>query len=177
MGMKFLTDQEVGDWVAERGFLLDPYRSGWGKHFLQFALPEDWGSVQGLLRGFFEVIFDGEELMIHFTDWSTYRESEMIAIQGIRKGSGEDSWLIEKPGHLIGPNEIELGMTLFGLGIIFGWSCYLYGSGGRVALLNWEGALLDFFGEREEELEIFYGLAREFRLEERGGSGFDALSV
>jgi len=104
--------------------------------------------------------------LVHMTDWALYKPSEMIAVTGIRSIHGENRWLIEAPGHLIGPDETELGISLFALSASFGWTAYLYSPLDSAILLNWEGEIFDYWTDNQQALSEMRKILVDFDLSE-----------
>ena len=105
------------------------------------------------------------------TDWSTYNQSEMIAISGIRLSESEGRVLIDAPGHALSFREKDIGISLFSLSASFGWSPYLYSPRENSILHNWEGDVFDFWTNSEETFTEMKRILHEFELSETGQNG------
>lgn len=151
--MRCLTNDETDIWLKERGIPQDPYHGDAKPPFyVQFQAPGTLRAADNFMRQYYESIIPGAASLLHMTDWSLYVPTEMMAIAGIRKSQGESRMLIEAPSHEIGVEEAELGISLFALTSTFEWSAYLYSPVHGSTLYNWEGALFDFYTDRQETL-------------------------
>ena len=151
--MRCITDSEISEWLRRYKIQKDPYHGEVGPdYYLQFYAPDSHGDLDALTRHYFDRIISGSVALVHMTDWALYKPSEMIAVTGIRSIHGENRWLIEAPGHLIGPDETELGISLFALSASFGWTAYLYSPLDSAILLNWEGEIFDYWTDNQQAL-------------------------
>jgi hypothetical protein len=73
----------------------------------------------------------------------------MALVDSIRRGYGEQRWLIDAPGHLFGPAEQADAVGHCYLALMLGWSAYLYLASGTVTVLFWEGDLVDVWSADE----------------------------
>ncbi len=163
--MRCLTHSECSEWLVSRSIAEDPYRSGSSVgYYLQFYAPAHHSQVDAFARSCFERVIPDETFLIQVTDWSLYRESEMIPILGIRRNSGECRPLIESPGHLLESSERELGVALFGLPASFGWSSYVYGFPSGSTIYNWEGEIYDFWTDSRAVFNAMKIILQEFDL-------------
>lgn len=149
--MKTLTGDECAGWLASRKLCPEPYRvfEGGPPFYAQYVIPEKSFWLGRTILGGAEPF---EAALLHVTDWSGYQGDEMAVVESIRRASGEDRWLIEAPGHLFTSDEKDLLAGLLGLITAYGWTAYVYFDHG-VALLSWEGDLLDLFATDQERFE------------------------
>lgn len=165
--MKCISDREISGWLLDHDLPEDPYRGEAAPdHYLQFSVPKSFLALEAFVRRFCSRIVPEAESLIHFTDWGLYQESQMVAIAGIRAGSGEYRALREAPGHVLPVGSGEVGVALFGLATSFAWSCYLYCPLERTILYNWEGELLGFWTDSDLKKEEMRMLLKEFEIEE-----------
>lgn len=162
-----MTDSEAAEWLRRNEIPEDPYHRGaTTAYYLQFRAPTRHSQLDALARHYAERIIPQSVALVHMTDWALYTPSEMIAITGIRSSYGENRMLIEAPGHLIEPDEAEIGISLFALSASFAWTTYLYSPPDRTTLLNWEGELFDFWTDRQEALSEMRRILVDFDLTE-----------
>lgn len=146
-----LTDEECSKWLAFHKLPADPYRSRGSKppFYEQFQLPHHPFRISALFRSVLYCAEPFETALLHITDWGLYEPDQMAVIAGVRKAHGEHRPLIESPGHLFTATERDLLIGVLSLVTSYGWTAYIYFDHG-VALLSWEGDLLDFFSSDSE---------------------------
>lgn len=165
--MQCITESQIDEWLDQRSIQKDPYHGNASPQFyIQFYPPTTHGSIDAFVRYYYELIETETDSLIHMTDWSTYKQSEMIAISGIRSGCGEDRMLINAPGHIVHPGEKEIGIALFSLSASFGWSSYLYSPQDHSTLFNWEGEIFDFWTNSVQSMSLMRVILHHFNLTE-----------
>lgn len=165
--MQCLTDSEVSAWLARHEIPENPYKNRPTQaYYLQFRAPDQHRETDALARCYSEWIISESVRLVHIVDWSHYTPSDMIAVAGIRSSHTENRSLIEAPGHLIEPEEAEVGVSLFALSASFEWTAYLCTSQDRTTLLNWEGELFDFWTDSQEAFLNMRKLLADFQLAE-----------
>ena len=165
--MRCVTDSEITNWLHERSIPKDPYLGDTApQHHLQFYAPSTYRQLDALARHYYERIIPDSDSLIHETDWSSYQQSEMIAILGLRSSRGDDRMLIDAPGHILTPSDKEIGISLFALSASFAWSSYLYSSRHHSTLHNWEGDIFDFWTDNVSSFSEMKLMLKEFELSE-----------
>ena len=165
--MKCVTENEIQTWLESRSIPKQRYQSSSAPEFyLQFYAPQNHTKLDAFIREYYRLIVLNCDSLVQITDWSLYQQSEMIAVDGIRSSHGEDRTLIDAPGHSLGPNEAEIGISLFSLSASYGWSSYLYASLNHSTLYNWEGDIFDFWTDSEEMLQEMNLILKQFELSE-----------
>ena len=149
--MQCLTPNQCSEWLREHGIVESPYsRDEANDAFcLQFEPPEKPSRLTAFTRSLFDGFGEFPGALIVFTDWALYRPDEMALIDSLRRGHGEERWLIDAPGHLFDPTEQTIAIGFSYLAVIFGWSAYLYLPSGAVTILLWEGDLIDVWSSDE----------------------------
>ncbi len=169
--MHCLLKSETFDWLLKKGVPEDPYHGDTSpRYYLQFHAPAEYRRLDAFSRQYFCKIIPDAESLVHITDWVFYTESEMIAIDAIRKVHQETRRLIDAPGHCIAAEESELGISLFSLSASFAWKSYLYCPHQRSTLYNWDGEIFDFWTDGEAEFEEMKSMLLEFKLLETTGA-------
>ena len=170
--MKCITESQVDDWLQQRSIHKDPYHSDASPTFyLQFYAPSNHRRIDAFVRYYHDRIVPEADSLIHMTDWVINEQSEMIAIVGIRSSHGEDRMLIDAPGHVLPSGEKEIGISLFGLSTLLGWSSYLYSSRDHSTLLNWEGEIFDFWTDSAQAVSEMKLILNKFKLTETNKEG------
>jgi len=149
--MKCLTPSQCSEWLSEHDIFESPYSCAEAndEYYLQFEPPERPSRLTAFTRSLFEGFGEFSGALVVFTDWALYRPDEMALIDSIRRGSGEQRWLIDAPGHLFERSEQLNAIGLCYLAVIFGWSAYLYLASGAVTVFFWEGDLIDIWSSDE----------------------------
>lgn len=116
------------------------------------------------MRHLFDAFESFPGALLVFTDWALYRPDEMALMDSMRRGHGEDRWLIESPGHLFAPSEAPEAIGHCYLALMFGWSAYLYLGSGAVTILFWEGDLVDVWSPNDALAGAVREVVRGFEL-------------
>ncbi|MBX3416568.1 MAG: hypothetical protein KF851_03115 [Pirellulaceae bacterium] len=161
--MKCMTLNEISQWQSEHCVTPEPYGNPrLPRHYLQFRVPNAPLSNAEFLRQYFRIV--NAEKLVHITDWPLYRPSEMLVMNSLRGLAIESRFLIDAPGHLFAPDEIEFAVALYGKACRFQWNAYLYLPNDRATLYNWEGELFDFWTNDASIFEALNELVCEFEL-------------
>ena len=139
--MKFLTSAECGAWSGGRGL---PTRDYYGHGHLrpvaepdgftrvEFKLPKDSGRKVWLSRFLYSFLDPSPELLIWLGEWGVWSSSEhMPLMTRLRQALGEPRSLIETPGHLVTPEEVDDGISLLAVALLFVWDCHVITASGR----------------------------------------------
>jgi hypothetical protein len=140
--MQFLTYAESAGWCSRRGY---PTRHREGNivgpepdvqplefHRIEFALPPDSGRKVWLARFLYGLLDPSPELLIWIGDWAVWPSSQhMPLFSRFREAFGERRPLIEAPGHLVTPPEIEDGVSILTISLLFFWDCHVLTASGR----------------------------------------------
>jgi hypothetical protein len=140
--MRFLAHAESADWCSRHGY---PTRRREGRrvgpdpdirasefHSVEFALPTDSGRKVWLARFLYERLAPSPELLIWPGDWAVWPSSQhMPLFSRFRQAFGEHRPLIEAPGHLVTSDEIEDGVSILTVSLLFFWDCHLLTSSAR----------------------------------------------
>jgi hypothetical protein len=152
--MNCLTTAEQSDWLARLKIVEKPYRNSQApRHYTQFYAPKSLRAVQAFALDLLLTFFESGDALLTITDWSSYESYEMRLFDSLRSIDGETRSLIEAPGHLCGTTEKDDLVGLFSLSVAFEWTAYLYLPDAKVTVLNWEGAIFDFWAEDADGLE------------------------
>jgi hypothetical protein len=145
--MKCLTPGECSEWLRERGIIESPYSRDEPVegHCFQFEPPEKPSRLTAFTRALVGAFSEFPGALVVFTDWSLYCPDEMALVASLRRGHGENRWLIDAPGHLFAPTEEAEAIGHCYLALTFGWSAYLYLASGAATVHFWEGDLIDFW--------------------------------
>ncbi len=163
--MKCITESQIDEWLGQRSIHKDPYHGNASPTlYLQFYAPTNHGRIDAFVRYYYNFIVPEVDSLIQMTDWGTYEQSEMIAIEGIRSNCGEDRMLIDAPGHILQFGEKEIGISLFSLSASFAWSSYLYSPRDHSTLFNWEGEIFDFWTDSVHALSMIRIMLNQFDL-------------
>jgi hypothetical protein len=72
------------------------------------------------------------ELLIWLGDWAVWPSAQhMPLFSRFRQAFGEHRPLIEAPGHLVTPDEIEDGVSILTTSLLFLWDCHVLTASGR----------------------------------------------
>jgi hypothetical protein len=157
--MRFLTYAESGDWCSRRGYpirqreghIVGPEPDIQAHEFprAEFVLPIDSGRKVWLARFLYGLVDSSPELLIWLGDWGVWPSSQhMPLFSRFRQAFGEHRPLIEAPGHLVAPDEIEDGVSILTMSLFFLWDCHLLTASGRdVVFVSHDE--LGWFGSRD----------------------------
>jgi len=138
--MRFLTYPESADWCSRRNY---PIRQREGNILgpdiqppefqrVELALPTDSGRKVWLARFIYGLLAPSPELLIWIGDWALWPSSQhMPLFSRFRQAFGEGRSLIEAPGHLVTPSEIEDGVSILTMSLLFFWDCHVLTASGR----------------------------------------------
>jgi hypothetical protein len=159
--MKFLTSTECAVWAGERGL---PTRDYYGRGHLrpvaepagltrvEFKLPKDSGRKVWLARFLYSFLDPSPELLIWLGEWGVWSSSEHIPlVTRLRQALGEPRPLIEAPGHLVTPDEVDDGISLLVVALQFVWDCHVITASGRDVIFVSHDEL-GWFGSRDARL-------------------------
>ncbi len=140
--MRFLTCAESADWCSRRGY---PTRQREGHivgpepdiqvlefQRVEFALPTDSGRKVWLARFLYGLVDPSPELLIWIGDWAIWPSGQhMPLFSRFRQAFEEHRPLIEAPGHVVAPDEIEDGVSILTMSLFFLWDCHVLTASGR----------------------------------------------
>ena len=138
--MRFLTYAESAEWCSRRSY---PIRLAEGNIIgpdirppefqrVEFAVPTDSGRKVWLARFLYGLLGPSPELLIWIGDWAVWPSSQhMPLFSRFRQAFGECRPLIEAPGHLVTPSEIEDGISILTTSLLFFWDCHVLTASGR----------------------------------------------
>jgi hypothetical protein len=140
--MRFLTYGESAEWCSRRGYPTrkregiivgpEPYIEVPDFQCVEFALPRDSGRKVWLARFLYGLLDPSPELLIWLGDWAVWPSSQhMPLFSRFRQAFREHRPLIEAPGHLVAPDEIEDGVSILTMSVLFLWDCHLLTASGR----------------------------------------------
>ncbi|WP_367875256.1 hypothetical protein [Luteolibacter sp. Populi] len=142
--MRIFTDEEVVLWLEQHSIQANPYSKNshpFDGFYQQRPIPSS-GDTAAFAESLIRREAGFSSALLHFTDWAHYQPVQMSAICAIRSAAEDERLLIEAPGHLFGSEQEEALIQMFGLGMEFGWTAYLYFET-ELTYLAWEGELLD----------------------------------
>ena len=157
--MRFLTFAESADWCARHSY---PTRQREGYivrpepditidelERVEFALPKDSGRKVWLATFLYGAADQSLELMIWLGDWAVWPSCQhMPLFTRFREAFGEHRPLIEAPGHLVTPDEVEDGISILTTSLLFFWDCHLLTASGRDVLFVSHDEI-GWFGSRD----------------------------
>ena len=157
--MRFLTYAESADRCSRRGY---PTRQRQGYNVgpepdiqahefqrVEFVLPRDSGRKVWLARFLYGLLDPSPELLIWLGDWAVWPSGQhMPLFSRFRQAFREHRPLIEAPSHLVTPDEIEDGLSILTMSLLFLWDCHLLTASGRdVVFLSHDE--FGWFGSRD----------------------------
>jgi hypothetical protein len=99
---------------------------------VEFQLPKDSGRKVWLSRFLYSFLDPSPELLIWLGEWGVWSSSEhMPLMTRLRQAIGEPRALIETPGHLVTPEEVDDGISLLVVALLFAWDCHVITASGR----------------------------------------------
>jgi len=109
--------------------------------------------------------------LLWMTDWGIWSEvSERVAkslFECFRFAHGEQSLLIDTPGHLFGETESVDAQTLLTIAIVFGWDCYVIPEHGRYYALTSHDEYLEIVSSSAAVHHRFKGELEHWHAAER----------
>ena len=143
--MRFLTPKQCAAWSSKRGYPLkqyegrvlgpDPCLTYPKFHFVEFPSPEESGRKVWLARLLYSFLEHSPEVLIWVNDWGVWEE-HMPLFARFRQAFGESRHLIDAPGHIVRPDEIDDGISVFVIACLFLWDCHVLSASGRDALFT-----------------------------------------
>ena len=158
--MRCLTYAESAEWCARSGY---PTRKREGYivgpepdiqnapefHRVDFALPTDAGKKVWLARLLYETADSAPEVLIWLADWAVWPSCQhMPLFMRFREAFGEHRPLIEAPSHLVSVDEIEDGMSILIVSMLFYWDCHVLTASRRDAVFVSHDEI-GWFGSRD----------------------------
>ena len=139
--MRFLTPTEWHRWCTDRKI---PLRDvGWIRpdirakhsHIVDLKYPADSGAKVSLARYLYSLVASEEETLLLVDDWAVWPSSQhMPLFTRFRQAHGESRPLIEAPGHLLTPEEVDDAVSILVVSLQFVWNCHILTSSGRDAV-------------------------------------------
>jgi hypothetical protein len=159
--MRILTYTESADWCSQHGYRTRQFHINGGPEpdiqpnefqRVEFALPTDAGRRVWLARCLCGAVDKSPELLIWPGDWAVWPSAQhMPLFSRFRQAFGEIRPLIEAPGHLVAPDEIEDGISILTTSMLFLWDCHVLTSSGRdVVFVSHDE--FGWFGGRDESV-------------------------
>ena len=156
--MQFLSPSDCVAWCSNRGF---PTRQVSGEtipgavhdpdgfHFARFSHPADSGRKVWLASYLFSLLKSEREVLVWLGAWSVWPSSQhMPLVTRLRQAFGERRPLVESPGHLVASSELDDGVSLLVISLLFVWDCHVIGFSGRDAVHTSHDEY-GWFGSRE----------------------------
>lgn len=145
--MRFLTHQECAVWCSNRSYPTRQYPEenvGYRPdlrtadfHFVDFVSPQDSGRKVWLTRLLYSLIDPAPELLIWVGDSTVWPNSQhMPLFTRFRQAFGEYRPLIEAPGHVLDPLEVDDAVSIISLAFLFFWDCHVLSWSGRDAFFT-----------------------------------------
>ena len=143
--MRFLTYSQCAEWCSQRGF---PTRHIEGYNaapdiqspdfnIVGFKPPTDSGQKVWLARFLYSLLQPSSELLIWLDDWAVWPSSQhMPLFTRFREAFGERRPLIEAPGCLLTPDEIDDAISIMSVSLLFMWDCHVLCGSGRDAVFT-----------------------------------------
>lgn len=143
--MRFLTYSECAEWCTQYGFPIrrvegcvagpDPDLQSPPFHFVKFLPPIDTGRKVGLARILYSLLEPSPGLLIWLGDWNVWPSSQhMPLFTRFREAFGEPRPLIEVPGHVVTPQEVDDAVSIISVSLLFLWDCHVLSASGREAV-------------------------------------------
>ena len=139
--MRFLTYPESAEWCSQRGYPTRQVHINGGPepdiqahefHRVEFALPTTAARRVWLTRFLYGLVDPSPELLIWVGDWAVWPDRQhMPLFSRFRQAFGEHRPLIEAPGHLVAPTEIDDGVSILTTSLLFLWDCHILTTSGR----------------------------------------------
>jgi hypothetical protein len=140
--MRVLSYAESADWCAQHnypthkreGFIVGPEPEIGANEFqrVEFVLPRDSGRKIWLARFLYGLVEPSPEVLIWIGDWAVWPSGQhMPLFSRFRQAFRESRPLVEAPGHLVTPDEIEDGISILTVSVLFLWDCHLLTASGR----------------------------------------------
>ncbi len=140
--MRFLTYAESAGWCSRHryptcqheGHIVGPAPDIKAPEFecVAFTLPRDAGRRISLARSLYGLLDPSPELLIWLGDWAVWPSGQhMPLFSRFRQAFGEHRPLIEAPAHLVTPDEMEDGISILTISLLFIWDCHLLTASGR----------------------------------------------
>jgi hypothetical protein len=166
--MRCLTGPEQEQWLSKNELLGKPYGTDKAPaNYIQFRAPIRLPQIQAFTHNLVDLFWPEREALVAVEDWGLYEPYEMLIVDALRGSHGEKRPLIEASGHCFDFTEKNELIALFSLTTAFNWTAYLYFPASKVTLLNWEGALFDFWSVRPGDLESISRVVGEFDLKKK----------
>ena len=157
--MRFLTYSESANWCGlhgyptrkREGYIVPPEPDIATDEFdrVEFALPKDSGRKVWLARLLYGATDQSPEVMMWLGDWAVWPSCQhMPLFTRFREAFGEHRPLIEAPGHLVVPDEVEDGISILTTSLLFFWDCHLLTASGRDVLFVSHDEI-GWFGSRD----------------------------
>lgn len=141
--MRFLRDDECGDWCKRHGYQPPPTRGGhrppesYARH--EFTIPADAGHRVALCRLLwqFHDAAPATDRLLWITEWGVWPTGEhMPLFTRWRAGFGENRMLIDAGGHLIEQGDDDDGLSVLIMAGLFLWDCWMYTEQGVIVALS-----------------------------------------
>jgi hypothetical protein len=136
--MRCLSYVECAEWCERHGYAVierDHYgrpAPGIEEHFELFQLhyPLDSRDKVRLAHDVVEWSQSRTELLLWIGEWGVFPRSEhMPLFTRFRAAIGESRPLIEAPGCLVGPEDVNDAISVLSIALFFFWDCHVFSSG------------------------------------------------
>jgi hypothetical protein len=157
--MRFLTSEECVAWCQARGYATTQH-PGYavptpcdpsGFELVAFIPPVDSGQKVYFGRELFSLLEPASEYLVWLGEWGVWPSSQHLPlVTTLRLAHGERRPLIEAPGFLATPPELDDALSFFLVALLFVWDCHVFSTSGQEALFvshdenGWFGARSDF---------------------------------
>jgi len=124
--MDFLSKSDAQKWCIENKIPLDEELYPNLEQAEEFVIPSDAGKRVALVRRHLATFDSCDEVLIWISQWGVWPSGERMHIfYQFRKSYGENRMLKEAPAHLVKSKEIEDGISIVTLAVLFLWDCYI----------------------------------------------------
>jgi hypothetical protein len=138
--MQFLSPVEWQAWcvarqvpLREAGWIRPDLRAN-GNHIAKLEYPNDSGRKVVLARRLIPLIASEGESLVLVDDWAVFESCQHLPLfTRFREALGERRPLIEAPGHLVDPAEIDDAISIVAICLFYFWDCYGISASGRDA--------------------------------------------
>ena len=127
--MKCLNKSECAEWLRQhqiKALCDDNTPCVIGDYEIAFHTPKESSAQQNLARDLIAWLGEFESALFWITDWPFHKADEDTLISQLRKSHGENTLMIDTPGHLFNFDEKEELIGWVYLMMMFGWDGYLF---------------------------------------------------
>lgn len=130
--MTLLSFDGAQDWARSEGYSLD--ESGLpdisADDAEDFEIPADAGRRVAVVREQLSAFSPGDHLLIWLSEWSVWPSGQWEHLfYRFRQSYGHDELLMDRPAHLVPPEERDAAVSIAVYSALMLWDCYVLGPG------------------------------------------------